>query len=268
MAGEAPLVVAEAAPAVEEEEEEQGMVIVAESPPRKDSCEASVAAAWCGDQLSPLARKIPKAKRTADAHETKRRELQRACLVKIVDWAVKHESLCPQVWTMITTGAISSTTDLDQKEFWAEPPKSLSKVDLQWRAAWLTAHSEGSLSHELLRRMDEKAGHIVKDMFSVFTKSTGSESLPPEFIEKALLQAAMSLRYDAVAGMSIKAWVTKYVNKKDATVNWSKCGPYRMEAVGAHIVKVWHWCSPEPVDIPKWQAIGSDFELQHAAYDL
>lgn len=252
----------EVAPVVEEDV----MVLVAESPARKDGPDSPVdSSTWCGDQLSPLAKKIPKATRTSDHQETKRRELQRACLVKIVDWACKHESMCPQVWTMITTGAISSTADLDKTEFWAEPPKNLSK---RGRAAWLTSQSEGSLSHELLRRMDEKDEHIVKDMFSMFTKSSGTVSLPQEFIEKALLHTAMTLRYTTVAGTSIKDWVAKYVNKSDASVNWSKCGPYKLEASGGRIVKVSHWCCADPIEIPQWQAIGADFIWQRAAYDM
>lgn len=169
---------------------------------------------------------------------------------------------------MITTGAISSTADLDNTEFWAGPPKNVSKVDLQRRAAWLTSQSEGSLSHELLRRMDEKDEHIVKDMFSMFTKSSGTASLYQEFIEKAPLHTAMSLRYTTVAGTSIRDWVAKHVNKSDASFNWSKCGPYKLEASGGRIVKVSHWCCAELVEIPQWHAIGSDFELQHAAYDM
>lgn len=79
IAEEVAVVGVEVAPPVEEDI----MVLVAESPARKDGPDSLVdSSIWCGDQLSPLAKKIPKATRTTGHQETKRRELQRAASSK------------------------------------------------------------------------------------------------------------------------------------------------------------------------------------------
>lgn len=188
--------------------------------------------------------------------------------MKIVDWAVKNEGVAPTLWTMITTGQIVSLLGgADKKDFFQEPPKCLLRVDLQWRAEWLASRSQGALSQSLLKLLNEADEHSIRDIFIMFTKMSGNEGLPNEFIEKDLLSMSLTHRMQQVAGVALNEWVRLYVNAKTGKVDWYAGAPYTIVKDERRVIQVKHW-SGCVASVPQYQHIGLDFELQSVANEM
>lgn len=217
--------------------------------------------------MSPVAKRIPtKIKKCSDAAEQRKKELARACFIKMVDWCHRNEAYCPTLWNYIETGTIKFGDDSTRSGFFASPPKTLKVVDKAWRAQWLIGRSGGSLSSQLLQRIDSVDECAIFDMFCLFTGTQGTEQLPKEFVEQDLLAAACDSRYASVHGVTLQTWVTNCIDARSGVVDWMAGGAYQFEFTDYLLTKVQHWRG-ETVMVPEAMHVTKSFELKHPAID-
>lgn len=220
------------------------------------------------DDLSPLAKRIPKVRRVGDSMEQRRRDLQRSCLVKLVDWAVKHEELVPKVWSALEAGQVLFD-DGPKAGFFAEPPKTIRNIEKSWKARFLIDLGDGAISNELMADIDSRDEHAIHEVFCMLTKTfLGSESLPREFIDQRLLAAAMRARHEEVLPhFNMKHWAREHI-AANGTIAWQQAGPYTYTfSPTGQLAEVTH-VSGAKASVPKHMVIDNEFQLKQCAYDM
>lgn len=161
-----------------------------------------------GTNLSPLAKKIPQAKKGGcSTIEQKKRDTNRKCFVNVVDWLCKNEQHSPHVWNLIISGGLGLEKEVDGSLWFDKPPKSVGKVDSTWKAQRIVERSDGKLTAALMKVLDDADPRLIHDMFSRFTCTNGSETLPAEFQEKAIFSLAMDLKMKELGDFGIARWV-------------------------------------------------------------
>ena len=215
--------------------------------------------------LSPLARRIPKAKRVLDSKEMRRREENRACLVKLVDWAVKNEDKVVSVWTKLSTGQLAD--DKPPQGFWSHPPKNIRSIDKHWKANFILGVAGDAISGADIQRLDKEDEQIVSDIFAFCVKMVGTEALPEQFADQELMTLFLKTRHAEVfPGTEFETWCSKFVAKQDK-VDWLKAGAYAYTFNNAgKLTKVKHMSGKE-VTVPNHMIVDGSFTLQQAAHD-
>lgn len=216
--------------------------------------------------LSPLAKRIPQAKRTKDLDEYKQRDMERKCLIKCVDWLVKNESIATVMWNHIMTGQLAVNNGRPEADWFKDAPKTMARVDLKWRAQFLQDLSEGALTTEVIRRLDARDENALHDIWCMVTKTTGTEMLSPAFQEKALLAVAVRLRVQQVGGPSLRQWIRDHLNVETGVVDWLRGGAYSYEFQENRLKRVVHR-SGSAADVPEFINIRRDFTLESPAVD-
>lgn len=221
-----------------------------------------------GLDLSPLAKKIPQAKRGGvSAAEQKERERNRKCFINVVDWLCKNEKHAPHVWNKIITGDLGLEPELDKNVMFDKPPKAFGKIESSWVAQWIVDRSGGELTPAFMQVLDTADPAIVHDMLSRITMTTGSESLPEEFQEKALLNIALELRMQDLGSFNIKDWALECVNKDDKCIDWWKGGPFFYKWEGGKLAGVMHRRSGVEIIVPDHISIQKCFNLESPMSD-
>lgn len=216
--------------------------------------------------LSPLAKKIPMAKRGKDEDEFRQRDVQRRCLIRCVDWLVKNEVAASMMWNHIMTGQLNLQGARPESEWFKEPPKCMSKVDLKWRAQFLQDFSDGSLTSDLIARIDERDENALHELWCLLTKMTGSEALPEESQEKALMAVAVKLRMEQVRAGTVQRWVDRAVDKRTGVINWLAGGAFTFVFENNRLVHAKHYTGAEVV-VPDFITIKKDFNIESPAVD-
>lgn len=219
------------------------------------------------DDLSPLAKRIPKVRRVGDANEQRRKELQRSCLVRLVDWSVKHEELVPKVWSALEAGQIL-LDDGPPAGCFAEPPKTVRHIEKSWKASFIVDLAGGAISNALMSKIDAVDEHAIQEIFAMLTKTVGSESLPRDFVDQRMLASAMRARHQQVlADFDMKAWVKEHISASGA-ISWERAGPYTyVFSKEGQLVSVKH-VTGATAEVPKHMVIDTAFTLKNCAYDM
>jgi hypothetical protein len=96
--------------------------------------------------LHSVAKRIPTSlKKSADPNANRRREINRGCLIKAVDYLMKHEEQAQSIWNMICQDMVPSNVS-DRAGYFAFAVKCLKKLPTAFKAEWISSRSEDSLS--------------------------------------------------------------------------------------------------------------------------
>lgn len=218
------------------------------------------------EELSPLAKRIGMFKKCSDPVEARQKELERKCLVRCVDYLAKHEEQAPKIWSWIMTDMMGTHRDLDREVFFQEHPKTLAKVEKQWKANRLAANSNKMLNAVTLQHLDANDERLIDDLICMKAKLSGTESLPKECQEKAVLDELLKIRVAEVGAESVGSWVMKCVNMTDHTVDWAKGAVFTLVFEGEHARKVRHHSGVE-VSNPQYIPLTQDFKIESPCND-
>jgi hypothetical protein len=159
-----------------------------------------------------LAKRIPKARKGPDEVENRRKDLTRRCLIKSVDFLCKHEEEYAQtVWNMLEATMISTKTAGISAHMFPDAPKSIEKMPKMWKAQFLVDLGEGRLSMDTLKQLDAADENLIADVFNMFVKSQGTESLPAEAQDRRVLAIVMEERVKQVGGETVSAWAQRAI---------------------------------------------------------
>jgi hypothetical protein len=212
---------------------------------------------------------MPNAKKGSTVQETTKLTLQRKCLVKCVDFLCKNEAYAVKVWDMIQHDMIQLDVEENaESELFKDAPKTFRKIDPTWKARWLCRKSGGSLTPARLKQQDEKDEHFVHDVFNVFLKVNGTESLQPDAIDQRILEAACDIRYmDLDAAETVKAWAERCV-AEDTPVDWMVAGAYGLVFRDNKLDTVMHRSSGLVAEVPDNLVIDKDsFRMENPTSD-
>lgn len=151
--------------------------------------------------------------------------------------------------------------------FFKEAPKNLRMVDRSWKAKWLMDHSEQALDMDCLRKLDTADEQLVHDLVCMFTKLTGSETLPKQAKEKAFLSEMLCLRMASTSCESIKQWAARAVTRASGTLDMKVGGAYQLNFTTGFATSVRHR-SNLTAEIPAYVRIQPDWTVEHPLSDV
>ena len=220
------------------------------------------------DQLSPLAKRIPGVKKGGDPKEFRRKELCRKSLVRIVDYLVKHEDQCPEIWSMITTDVISVEQHKPIELFFADPPKCVNKTDPLFRAQWIVDNSEGTIQMADIRHLHAGDEQFIEDVTNMFCKWSGNEPLSKECQERRVLCKVMTLRYEDVGCLTISAWWQLCWVPSTKTINWMLGGCYQLKFDDAVVIGATHRSGKQVEVVPTDTLITDKFVIENSCSEM
>ena len=137
-----------------------------------------------------------------------------------------------------------------------------------WKAQFLVDLGEGHLSMDSLKQLDAADENLIADVFNMFVKSQGTESLPAEAQDRRVLAIVMEERVKQVGGETVSAWAQRAIAVQDgvAKINLRAGAAYTMIFEHDRVTKI-HHRSGETADIPEWVVITKGFQLQNPFND-
>lgn len=219
------------------------------------------------EELCPLARRIPHAKRGKTTAESNENEVKRRSLVKIVDFLSKHEEYAPTLWDMISSGIVRLPGDEKPQQHFDEAPKCLSKVCKAFKAQWLISHSGGKITPATIALHESSDEDSVNDIMCMFLQMTGTETLGSDCIDKQILGEALTARYRDLGGEEISAWADRAV-RGSSPVDWSVAGAFVLRwGENGVLSEIVHRRSGVVALVPEDLNIGRAYKLENPAFE-
>lgn len=221
-------------------------------------------------ELSSVAKRIPRARKGSTVQESQQLEMRRQSLVNVVDFLCKYEIYAPKVWEMLQLGQICLDNDGDKPSTnFKTAPKCINKLDRTFKAAWLARRNGGHLTLDMIKACDANDPDFVDDIFKMFVRASGTETLPPQCIDQDVTAKAMEIRYEKVSpAESIGAWAQRCIPKTGARIDWTKAGAYalRFDPAGK-LVGIKHRASGHEATVPEDILIDKSFQVSSPTSD-
>lgn len=230
---------------------------------------ASPAKSAAGDRsgMARLAASVPKVKLVQDQAENNRRNRIRSSLVNVIDWALKHPEMCPDLWLTISSGAVvgsssaSAGDDADGTGSASNNPfdkPSFGKVGTDDLAQWLCDLPDGP-SRDMLDLVDSQDADAVRDIFTALLQLRSCDRIPMEARQDLrVAQMMLKLRLEAV-GPRLPGWFRKSVNGQ-GQVDFSKVPIYTPVFTEGRMTSVKH-ISGDTATIPSHISITVDYKM-------
>lgn len=216
-------------------------------------------------QASPLSKKLPPLKKTGNQKQDTENQVQRQALIKILDRLWAQPSLIVPVCVQLEVGMITDGADPAKDAFFDEDWHTLARIPKHWLAEWICANSFGTISKDLLNKVDIKHGDNIRNMFSFFTGTRPTHPLHRELLNKAVAARTFARRAQAL-GNRARGFKAQCMNA-DGSINWAVGGCFKLQFNEQGIAnKVIH-CSGAEYVPEQHQVITKQFSLQDPYYD-
>ena len=129
------------------------------------------------DGMACFAKRVPAVKKSANQAENNARSRIRMCMMKAIDYMIKHPNAAPEVWNSIESGDMITVPEVAVLEKQLSPQKPGRCHE--WKTfgsmkpaakAWLYLAMEdlrSEVSEELLDKMNDEDPHAISDAFDM-----------------------------------------------------------------------------------------------------
>lgn len=221
------------------------------------------------DDLSNLAKRVPKVRPSGDTDQDMERHSERDGLVWVIDTLAKNTNsgLVMRVKGFLERELRKASAEVDL-QLGQEPPfphdyKYFNKLPRYWYASWIVENSAGSLDQALRSKIELADGSALRRIFDFATVTNSGHAWPVAALDRDVLSRTFKVRAGEV-GNRLHDFRGRGLAPNN-TLDWSKCGPYTLlwqvdEKHGHRAHQVKH-ISGELADIPDEVVITRQFEL-------
>ena len=157
-------------------------------------------AAEANDELSPLAKKIPKPRLGKDLQDNNKKILQRNALVKIVDWLERNPEKIVDTWAAIQADLVKDKKVVDKDGPWNKDYRHIWRLPDYWKAQFLQKRCPDVFTTATLKSLEEMDDNNIKNLFSMEVGLDPHDPLPRPCLDKEVCYRTFNARAEMLGG--------------------------------------------------------------------